>query len=700
MLSESLILAAFLSVFTCAGVAFYVLVKNPRNQVIVTWGILNISVGFLSFGWGMIIASHDLLQANYWLNICFLGGFLVPSAYLHFVYAFLVKKDHKLIDISYLVSIAFFILFLKGFTVYLKFDPALGFIWWKAKVLYDLYVLHLMFAAVYGGYLLYRELKKTQGVRKGQIFYLLVASILGFAGGVTVFLPAYNVPIIPFGIYPFFLYPLVIAYAIIKYRMMDISFVIRKSLVYTLVIGFFTGIYISAIFFIGQFLQKLTGGTYFTLTLLMIIVFALVFQPLKDLVQTQIDRRFFKSKYDYQKTLKELSHASASIIDLDVLLKLVARTIVERIKIDRTSIYVLDGNSLVFALKEGHLQKEPDILTEVKNDSPLITYLNKFKKAVVLEELSREIETSGDKGGARIRELMEVRDELKKIDAALCIPLFFENKLIGLFNLGNKLSQDMYTDEDIDLLTTLSNQLAIAIENASLHDEMLKAQKQLLMADKLSALGRTAAGLAHEIKNPLAAIKGMTQAIELNPDDPEILNDFKKVVPKEIDRLSVLIDNLTRLGRSPKLQYSRVNLVELVDDTLKLFESRCHNHHIAIVKKFGQLPTIKADPEQLAQVFTNLFLNAIQAMPRGGELSISGGGLPERPVVEVSDTGHGIPKDKLKDIFEPFFSTKEEGMGLGLAITYKIIKDHGGDIEVESQVGRGTKFKVFFPPAS
>jgi signal transduction histidine kinase len=337
------------------------------------------------------------------------------------------------------------------------------------------------------------------------------------------------------------------------------------------------------------------------------------------------------------------------------------------------------------------------MLSEVKNDSALIGYLNKSKKAIVLEELSREIEISGERGGARIRELTEVREELKKIGAALCIPLFFENKLIGLFNLGNKLSQDMYTDEDIDLLTTLSNQLAIAIENASLHDEMLKAQKQLLMADKLSALGRTAAGLAHEIKNPLAAIKGMTQAIDLNPNDPEIMNDFKKVVPKEIDRLSVLIDNLTRLGRSPKLQFSQVNVNELVENILKLFESRCQNQNIAIIRKFDNLPAMKADPEQLTQVFTNLFLNAIQAMPRGGDLTVAGAVLNDKVVIDIVDTGYGIPEDKLKDVFEPFFTTKDEGMGLGLAITYKIIKDHGGDIEVESRVGQGTKFMILLP---
>lgn len=357
MINLSLIIASFISVFTCAGVASYAFIKNPRNQAIVAWGILSIFVGFLSLGWGMIIATNDIIQVNLWLKICFLGGFFIPSAYLYFIHIFLAIKNKKLIISSYLVSLIFLILFLKGLTVSLRFDPILGFIWWKAKFLYNLYVLHLMFAALYGGYLLYRELMKNQGMRRKQILYLLAASVLGFAGGITVFLPVYGVPIIPFGIYLFPLYPLVVAYAIVKFRLMDISFVIRKSLVYTMVVGLFTGMYISSILFIGLFLQRITGGTYFALTFFMMIVFALVFQPLKDLVQTQIDKQFFKEKYDYQKTLKELSHAAASIIDLNILLKLVTKTIVERINISRTSIYMLDSKSSAFVLKKDYIRK-------------------------------------------------------------------------------------------------------------------------------------------------------------------------------------------------------------------------------------------------------------------------------------------------------------------------------------------------------
>jgi two-component system sensor histidine kinase HydH len=337
------------------------------------------------------------------------------------------------------------------------------------------------------------------------------------------------------------------------------------------------------------------------------------------------------------------------------------------------------------------------MLTEVRAGSPLIKYLKKIKKAIVLEEIAREIETSGRPESEKIKELVAVKEELEKIGAALCLPLFFEDKLIGLFNLGNKLSQDMYTDEDIDLLTTLSNQLAIAIENATLHDEMLKAQKQLLLADKLSSLGRIAAGMAHEIKNPLASIKGMSQMVTraFDEKDEETIQDFREVVPKELERINDLVENLLKFGRPPKPQIASVNVNQLLEKNAKLFEGQLAKNNIEISLDLDSLHEIPADADQLTQVFTNLTLNAIHAMRGGGKLNIKTSLLNNgKAMIEFSDTGQGIKAENLLHIFDPFYSTKETGSGLGLAISYRIIKEHNGSVEAESFVGKGTKFRI------
>jgi hypothetical protein len=349
-----------MAVFICTAVALYAFVNNPKNKINITWGILSLFVGLLSFGWGMIIASNDLGQANFWLKITFLGGFFIPSAFLDFVYRSLLIKRRELIATSYLVSIALFIIYLFGFVAYIKFDPVLGFFWWKGKFLYNFYVFHLLLAATYGEYLLYKELLKSYGVRKAQILYLVAATLIGFFGGATVFLPAYDVPIIPFGVYLFPLYPVVVMYAIVKYRLMDISFVIRKGLVYSLTLGIFTGVYISGIFFFGQVLRGLTIGASWLLPLVAIITFSVLFQPLNNYIQARIDRLFFKEKYNYQKTLKELSQAAAALADIDNLLHKISRTIVDRIKIDQCSIYCYDRANLAFRPKEAYNIEDAD----------------------------------------------------------------------------------------------------------------------------------------------------------------------------------------------------------------------------------------------------------------------------------------------------------------------------------------------------
>jgi len=360
VIRQSLVIASFVAVFTCTVVALYAFVKNPKNKVNITWGILSFFVGLLSFGWGMIIASNNLDQASFWLKITFLGGFFIPSAFLDLVYRVLLIKKRELITASYLISVAFFIVYLFGFVAYIKFDPVLGFFWWKGKFLYNFYVFHLLLSTTYGEYLLYKELLKSYGVRKNQILYLFAATLIGFSSGATVFLPAYDVPIIPFGIYPFFLYPLIVAYAMIKYRLLDVSVVIRKGLVYSLTLGLFTGVYISGIFFFGQVFRGLTGGTSWLVSLIAIIVFSVLFQPLNNYIQFRIDRVFFKEKYNYQKTLKELSQASAALADIDILLHKVSSTIVDRIKIGQCSIYCYDRANLAFRPKEAYNIKNAD----------------------------------------------------------------------------------------------------------------------------------------------------------------------------------------------------------------------------------------------------------------------------------------------------------------------------------------------------
>jgi signal transduction histidine kinase len=281
----------------------------------------------------------------------------------------------------------------------------------------------------------------------------------------------------------------------------------------------------------------------------------------------------------------------------------------------------------------------------------------------------------------------------------MSIPLFAKENLVGILNLGQKRSGESFSTEDTDLLTIFSNNLAVAVENARLHTEILQTQKQLFQADKLKSLGTVAAGLAHEIKNPLTSIKGLSQLVKISHEenDESFFRQFDQIVPRQLDRINQLVERLNQFSKPPELKRSLTQINKLLEDTLGLFENKCKQQKIQIVKELETLPTLSADPDQLSQVFMNLIVNAIEAMPSGGTLKVKSYLFEKfNLAVEISDSGMGIPEEDLEHIFDPFFTTKPNGTGLGLSIVYQIIQEHQGSIEVKSKVGEGTSFKLTF----
>jgi signal transduction histidine kinase len=225
-------------------------------------------------------------------------------------------------------------------------------------------------------------------------------------------------------------------------------------------------------------------------------------------------------------------------------------------------------------------------------------------------------------------------------------------------------------------------------------------------ADRLASLGTLIASLAHEIRNPLVSIKTFTQLLPERIEDEEFRNYFLKVASGEIDRLTGLINELLGFARpsEPRLEGEDVNA--LIDKMEILVATEARKKNVTLNKNYARdLPQIKADAEQLKQVLLNILLNAIQATQGEGKIWIETRQV-QVPVedrvepftqIEVRDTGMGIPRENLERIFDPFFSTRPEGSGLGLAISHQIIHDHGGFISVESEVGKGTSFKVHLP---
>ncbi|HEY3298416.1 MAG TPA: GAF domain-containing protein [Armatimonadota bacterium] len=257
----------------------------------------------------------------------------------------------------------------------------------------------------------------------------------------------------------------------------------------------------------------------------------------------------------------------------------------------------------------------------------------------------------------------------------------------------------LFVDVSISLLRDqLGNAMGavIILEDVT---EQMRMEKEMHRVSDLAAIGQLAANIAHEIRNPLSSIKGAAQFMKGEDSDSAAVREFLDIIIEEVNVLNKITTEFLDYARPSNLSLTEVDINEVIQRTLQLLQPEIAKHGIDVVQHFGQrLPQIMADGRQLDQVFRNIILNAQQAMTDGGRLSVITRTSRRGVSVIVEDTGVGIPEDQIDQIFQPFFTTKTKGTGIGLAIVDKIVDKHGGDISVRSIPGRGTRFHVYLPP--
>lgn len=307
-------------------------------------------------------------------------------------------------------------------------------------------------------------------------------------------------------------------------------------------------------------------------------------------------------------------------------------------------------------------------------------------------------------------ETMMEGTELTEEMSFVISPLSVEGKKVGVLVLYCDRARHTFTEHEIDLVGALSNQAAIAVENAHLyrnlertHKELQASQAQLVQSAKLAAVGELASGTAHEINNPLQIILGRLALVKMRADglDEKVGEDLN-IIDDNIMRISEivrrLLDFASRRGEESEMEVVRLN--EVVRQVHDLVGHQLDMHRIQFVFEEGRdLPGVEGNATEINEVFLNMILNAQHAMPEGGTLTVSTrveGGFVE---AVLSDTGVGIPEENLERIFEPFFTTRkeEDGTGLGLSVCYGIIRKHGGAIEVDSELNKGATFTIKFP---
>jgi two-component system NtrC family sensor kinase len=265
-----------------------------------------------------------------------------------------------------------------------------------------------------------------------------------------------------------------------------------------------------------------------------------------------------------------------------------------------------------------------------------------------------------------------------------------------------ELDEGPFLKEERNLIDTVAREIALIIERKQTEQDKERLQEQLRHADRLATIGQLSAGVAHELNEPLGSILGFAQLIQKYPKlSEQVKQDIEKIMKASLHAREV-VKKLMLFARQLPPQRTQVNLNQIVEESLYFLESRCAKEGIKVVRSLSSdLPKVTADPAQMTQVLVNIAVNAIQAMPNGGRLAIKTKASGKVVSLTIEDTGIGMAENVMKQIFLPFFTTKDtgKGTGLGLPVVHGIVTSHGGSINVDSKVGQGTRFKIQLPIA-
>lgn len=669
----------------------FVYLRNTRSSLHKTWFVFASSVSVWAFGYFLTLTewcSHDV---SLWCSrMSHASAAFVPVLFFDFVALLLNERERhrRLIKYGYIVSA---LLCVACFTpliirdvvqkLNIKYYPDGG-------LLYPVFILMYYVYASYGIYRMYYVCKHSNAEKSHQIKYFLFASIIGFAGGASLFFLILNIKVPPFASVLIGLYPVLTSYGILRHKFMGIEVVIKKTITYSfLLIMVFAILLLPAYILQEYFIKGIGFGGRIAGLMISGLIIIFTMRKIEDFLIKLTDRYLFQKKYDYKELLRTFTTEVLTVLNLDRLLMLTVDKLVDIVRISSCAVLLFDREKSRFWVAASYNVSDPAATFMPFNGTVMSTAT--IHGHILMSDISEKRKNAPD----------NIKEMADKLSSKLIIPMVLHDKAIGILSLGKKKSDEDYTQDDLDILLPLARTLAIAISNAELFEELGKTQAEAAQKEKMAIIGTLAAGMAHEIRNPITTIKIFTEFLKERKDDPRFIEKFEQLVPKEVEKINDMITHLLEFSKPADYKsVEPVDLREPLNGVLEILEAEMTLSDIILKEHIEMVPRICGNKKYIQEILFNIIQNAIHAIGRRGTISVESEDVGRYVEVRVTDTGCGIAEEHVQHIFEPFFTTKidSEGVGLGLYVIKQLMLRMGGNISVKSIAGKGTTFYLSF----
>jgi len=691
-------LAPLLAFFFQAFLLFLLLRVRRKGHIHRVFGLF---LGSMAL-WGLFIFglrnSPSLSQALFWERLVLPLFPLVATFFFHFCVLFTERPVARR-TVRAIYSLGFLLaalaptpLVLRGILVKsYGYAPAAGPLWFP-------WIGGIYFSYFFGSYLLFSYYRHTSSAEgRNRALYLLAGISFSFLGGTSDYLAAFGLLPHPGGIYGNILFAFWATLAVVRHRLLEIEFILRRGLAYSVVSLLAVLPYVGAVLALqGLFLARPIS---LALSGLIMLFMVISLQPLGRRIQEAVDRWFFRGRYDGLKSLRRFSQEASSTLELDRLASSLLRVLGEAMATRTVHLFL-------YSPEKGSLRaiasSRPDL-------QPLPSFMDRSPLGLWLKGNEPFFRSSDLEIDPRLQALpWQHRQAVERLQGELFIPLKSQARLAGFLVLGKKLSGQPYTQEDIGLLLTVASQASLAIENARLYAIEREQVAELQRLDQMKSDFLLTA--AHQLKTPITAIKasaGMLGELKGNGDASleerlmaNILRSAQALERETADLLQFLKVKTAREELHLEVADIRVVIQGVVEEVLPAVRAKDQRLEMSLPQG---LPALPLDRRAVGRIVTNLLSNASKFTPPQGRIEVRALEADSYLVVQVSDNGPGIPLAEQPRIFDAYYQVKDTaaqgmgGTGLGLAIAKSLVELHGGRIWVESTPGQGSTFSFSLP---